>query len=153
MFHKNRMSPTIRTNCSICHSILYSNSRADHNRLKYLYPVISVKLDVLHANTKHMAIEFCSWATRVWFLHSWAVHADIQMRMYMHSLSKKYSAPNYTRVHIIICINPHTNVRKIHIHVYLYVYAFVYTRTHIYIYTCMYIYMYIYIYIYVCIYT
>jgi len=85
MFHKNGMSPTIRTNCTICHSILYSNSRAIYHRLKYLYQVISVKLDLLHANTKHMAIEFCSWATRVGFLHSWAVHADIQMRMYMHS--------------------------------------------------------------------
>jgi len=54
MFHKNGMSPLIITNGTtwICYSILYRNSPALYIRLKYMYSVISVKLDWLPGNTK-----------------------------------------------------------------------------------------------------
>ena len=47
MFHKNGMRPLIITNCRICYSIVYCNSKKLNIGTKYVYKVISVKLDRL----------------------------------------------------------------------------------------------------------
>jgi len=53
VFHKNEMRPMIRFNGTIFYSLLHCNSRRGYSRLKYLYPVISVKIDSLPSNTKN----------------------------------------------------------------------------------------------------
>jgi len=57
MFHENGMRPLIIANGTICCSILYCNSPRLYIRLKYLYPVISVKLDWLPGNSKKWTID------------------------------------------------------------------------------------------------
>jgi len=52
VFHKNGMSPMIRADGTIFQSLSDSNSTRVYIRLKYMYSVISVKLDPLPANTK-----------------------------------------------------------------------------------------------------
>ena len=52
MFHKNGMRPLIITNGTICYSVLYCNSPRLDIRLKYMYYVISVKLDWLPDSSK-----------------------------------------------------------------------------------------------------
>jgi len=47
----------MRTNGTTLYSILYLNARAVYSRPKYIHSVISVKLDLLPANTKNMAID------------------------------------------------------------------------------------------------
>jgi len=61
----------IKTSGTMFCSLLYSNSRWGHSRLKYLYPVISVKIKRLPGNTKTRLFTR-SWAARVRFLASWA---------------------------------------------------------------------------------
>ena len=56
MFHKNEISPRITSSGTIFHLLLYLNSRLGFIRLKYLYPVISVIVDSLPANTKMSGI-------------------------------------------------------------------------------------------------
>jgi len=57
MFHENELSPMIRSSDTIFYSLLYLNLRLSFGRLKYLYTVISVSVDLLPANTKTMAID------------------------------------------------------------------------------------------------
>jgi len=71
MFHKNGMRPLIITNGTICYSTLYCNSPWLYNRQKYVYSVISVKLDWLPGNSKKWTIDmFVAFGVR--FFHSWA---------------------------------------------------------------------------------
>ena len=56
MFHQNEISPIIISRGTILCSLLYLNSRLGLIRLKYLYPVISVIVDLLPANTKMSGI-------------------------------------------------------------------------------------------------
>ena len=51
MFHKNEMRLMIRTSGTIFYSLLYFNSWRGHCRLKYLSPVISVKMERLPGNS------------------------------------------------------------------------------------------------------
>ena len=62
----------IRSSGTIFYSLLYLDSRRGYIRLKYLYPVISVKIDLLPANTKNLK-STRSWTARVRFLASLAV--------------------------------------------------------------------------------
>ena len=67
VFHKNEVRPIIRSSGTISYSLLYFNSRQGYSRLKYLYPGISVKIDLLQANTKIWK-STSSWTARVQFL-------------------------------------------------------------------------------------
>jgi len=51
------MGPMIRTSGTICYPLLYLNSQLGFGRLKNLYSVISVMVDLVPANTKMMAID------------------------------------------------------------------------------------------------
>ena len=64
------MSPIIRASGTIFNSILYVNSGLGFIRLKYEYPVISVMVDSLPANTIMGINKFVT--ARVRFLASWA---------------------------------------------------------------------------------
>jgi len=71
MFHKNGMRPLIITNGTVCYSTLYCNSPTLYNRLKYVYSVISVKLDWLPGSSKKWTIDlFVAFGVR--FFHFWA---------------------------------------------------------------------------------
>ena len=62
----------IRTSGTIFYSLLSVKSRRGHDRLKYWYPVISVKMERLPGNTKNRQFTR-SWTARVRFLASWVV--------------------------------------------------------------------------------
>jgi len=57
MFHKNQMSPMIRSSGTIFYSLLYFSSRVGFSELKHLYPVILVIVDSLPANTEMSGID------------------------------------------------------------------------------------------------
>ena len=57
VFHKNGMRPLIIANRTKCYSISYCNSPRLYMRLKYMYSVISVKLDWLPGNSKKWTID------------------------------------------------------------------------------------------------
>jgi len=61
----------IRSRGTMFYSLLYFNSRRGYVRLKYLYTVISVKMDSIPVNTKNRE-STRSWTARVRFLASWA---------------------------------------------------------------------------------
>jgi len=63
----------IRANGTIFCSLLYLDSRLAFRRLKYIYSIISVTVDLLPGNTEIMTIDLFR-PTRVRFLHSWAVY-------------------------------------------------------------------------------
>jgi len=57
MFHKNGMGPLIMANGTIWCSILHCNSPWPYIRIKYMYSVISVKLDWLPGNSTKWTID------------------------------------------------------------------------------------------------
>ena len=61
----------IKPNDTMFYSLLYLNSPRGHGRLKYLTPVIRVKMERLPGNTKKRLFTR-SWTARVRFLHPWA---------------------------------------------------------------------------------
>ena len=71
IFHKNQMGSIIRSSGTVFYSPLYVNSRLGFYGTKYLYSVISVKIDPLPANAKN-GESTRSWTARVRFLHPWA---------------------------------------------------------------------------------
>jgi len=80
MFHKNGMRQLIIGNGTICDSILCWNSPALYLRLRYTYPVISVKLNWLPGNSKKWATDyFVAFGVR--FFHSWAIDWVCKMQM------------------------------------------------------------------------
>ena len=60
MFHKNEISPTIRTNGTIFYSILFLNSCAVYRRLNIMYSVISVKLNSPPSRVPVLPIKDCT---------------------------------------------------------------------------------------------
>jgi len=64
VFHKNEMRPMIRSSGTIFFSLVYFNPERGYSRLKYMYTVISVKIDSLPANTK-IRESTSSWTARV----------------------------------------------------------------------------------------
>ena len=52
VFQKHEMSPLIMSSDAIFYSLSYLNSLLGFSRLNYLYPVISVDVDLLPASTK-----------------------------------------------------------------------------------------------------
>jgi len=74
VFHKNGKRPLIMANGTTCYSNRYCNSPRLYIRLKYLYSVISLKLDWLPGNIKKWTIDyFVAFGVR--FFHSWAGYA------------------------------------------------------------------------------
>ena len=69
--YKNKMGSIIRSSGTVFYSFLYLNSRLGFNKLKYLYSVISVKIDSLPTNTKNRE-STRSWTAKMQFLHPWA---------------------------------------------------------------------------------
>ena len=57
IFHKNGMRPLIISNGTICYSISYRNSPPLYIRIKYVYSVISVKLNWLSGKIKKWRID------------------------------------------------------------------------------------------------
>jgi len=100
MFHKNGMRPLIIANNTICYSILYCNSPTPHIRLKYMYSVISVKLDWLPGNSKS------GQSTS-----SWRLECDFSIlgRIYVHIHTYKALRIN---VYVCICVSIHVHTHK-----------------------------------------
>ena len=69
MFYKNKMGSIKTSTGTLLYSLLYFNSRRGFSGLKYVYSVISVKIDSLQANTKIWE-STRSWTARVSI--SWA---------------------------------------------------------------------------------
>jgi len=74
------MGSIIRSSGSVFYSLLYVNSRIGFNGLKYLYSVISVKMDSLPANTENRE-STRPWTARVRFLDHWAESIGLLRQM------------------------------------------------------------------------
>jgi len=66
------MGSIIRSTRTVFYSLLYLNSRQGFNGLKYLSPVISVKMERRPGNAKNRLFPR-PWTVRVRLAHSWAV--------------------------------------------------------------------------------
>jgi len=82
------MGSIIRSTRTVFYSLSYLNSRQGCNGLKYLCPVISVKMERLPGNTRNQLFTR-SWTARVRLVHSWAGCADI-----VHNRFKIFSSAN-----------------------------------------------------------
>ena len=85
------MGSIIRSTDTVFYSLLYLNSRQGFNRLKYLSPVISVKMERLPDNNKNRLFTH-SWTARVRLIHSWA---DNYTEYDIARLSKQKSEANH----------------------------------------------------------
>jgi len=161
----------IRSSGTMFYSLLYENSPREHSRLKYLNPVIWVKMERLPGNTKTRLFTR-SWTARVRFLHPWVIQ-KAALRCHSTtpiSLIQTQKKPIQAQKR---CIDTHTSdficdgrfkrqrcvATLSHRYLfctlcsyYIYIYICICIHICVYIYTHIYMCICIYIYIYTCIY-
>jgi len=99
------MGSIIRSSGKVFNSLLYLNLRLGFDGLKYLYSVISVKIDPLPGNTKNRE-STRSWTARVRFVHPWADRMAQNLEIISKTFNLVPGVPGFSIYYLVQIVNP-----------------------------------------------